>query len=160
MSASDVCVGSARFGLRQGCVAASWLSLKLSGLAYLPCQLHSLWQPDDMGLCDGRDPPDVHSSGLPAGGLTLREGETEREVGGVRDGLMEGKVMLSAVLSNSKHAFLSLSLLWRMDGVDAFLLQYYTFFFFFLWLTFVPPLCTVLVMFGPWKNTGIINSLI
>lgn len=46
-------------GLRQSYAAASWLSLKLSGLAYLPCQLHSLWQPDDMGLCDGHDPPDV-----------------------------------------------------------------------------------------------------
>ncbi|CAB1434923.1 unnamed protein product [Pleuronectes platessa] len=38
--------------------------------------------PDDMGLCDGRDPPDVHCSGLPAGGLTLGE------VGGVVDGLV------------------------------------------------------------------------
>lgn len=79
-----VCSGacSARCGLRQGCVPASWLSLKLSGLAYLSCQLHSLWQPDDMGLCDGRDPPDVHSSGLPAGGLTLGGRERERETGG------------------------------------------------------------------------------
>lgn len=55
-----VCTSVCTFsGLRQSYAAASWLSLKLSGLAYLPCQLHSLWQPDDMGLCDGHDPPDV-----------------------------------------------------------------------------------------------------
>ncbi|KAJ4934702.1 hypothetical protein JOQ06_007486, partial [Pogonophryne albipinna] len=34
-----------------------------------------------MGLCDGRDPPDVHGSGFPAGGLTLG-GRVRREVGG------------------------------------------------------------------------------
>lgn len=37
-----------------------------------------------MGLCDDRDPPDVHGSGFPAGGLTPGRG----------GGLMEGKVML------------------------------------------------------------------
>lgn len=61
-----VCVYVCTFsGLRQSYAAASWLSLKLSGLAYLPCQLHSLWQPDDMGLCDGHDPPDVPPAPTP-----------------------------------------------------------------------------------------------
>lgn len=62
----NVCVDVCTFsGLRQSYAAASWLSLKLSGLAYLPCQLHSLWQPDDMGLCDGHDPPDVPPAPTP-----------------------------------------------------------------------------------------------
>lgn len=34
-----------------------------------------------MGLCDGRDPPDVQSSGLTAGGLSL----VVREKAGVKD---------------------------------------------------------------------------
>lgn len=60
-----------------------------------------------MGLCDGHDPPDVHGSGLPAGGLTLggREREKERWVESEM-----GEVVLSAVFRWAANTLLFLSL--------------------------------------------------
>lgn len=53
-----------------------------------------------MGLCDGRDPPDVPGSGLPAGGLREREraGEAVKGRGSQKRAL--GKVVVVLAVSD------------------------------------------------------------